>query len=75
MIIQIIPKHGDSSSGIVNIKLIKQMCCKHSGGIAFASEYYSPVTVIGSKKRRNHFLLLCFYSIISTVPKTVLDAV
>ena len=25
MIIQIIPKHGDSSSGIVNIKLIKQM--------------------------------------------------
>ena len=35
---------------------------KHSGGIAFAAEYHPAVTVIGSEKRRNHFVLLVWYS-------------
>ena len=37
--------------------------------------YHSAVTVIGSEKRKNHFvLLLCFYSIMANVPKDGLKA-
>ena len=50
MIIQIIPKHANPCGSVINIKLIEQMCCKYSGGIALADEYHSAVTVIGSEK-------------------------
>ena len=50
MIIQIIPKHGNPRGSIIYVKLIELVRGKHSGGIAFAAEYNSAVTVIGSEK-------------------------